>query len=168
MSAYHQFNSSSQKITFCICMHFFPQNLTFCPAVSSSDERMPQGPDEGLSPTWTPPSPLSPDPWPSEPSAPPSSHHEPAVSWTPEAAGGISHGHRPAHLALPAGWKPGEWVWAELETLTMECVCIEGKYSPKKIFAKHFSLFSTIWESSLCYFHRDWVWKVRSWFIIKD
>lgn len=79
----------------------------------SSGERMLQGSDEGLSPTWTPTPLLSPDPRPSEPSAPPS-HHEPAVPRAPEAAGGVSHGRGAAHLALPAGWKPGEWVRAAL------------------------------------------------------
>lgn len=83
--------------------------LLFVPA----DERMLQRPDEGLSPTWTP-SPSSPLPRPSEPSASPS-HHEPAVSRAPKAAGGVSNRRRPADLALPAGWKPGEWVRVQIK-----------------------------------------------------
>lgn len=115
------------------------------------------GTRRGIKPYLNPP-PL-PDPRPSEPSAPPS-HHEPAVPRPPEAAGGVSHGRCAAHLALPAGWKPGEWVRAHSETYAH----IKRN---KMMSARHFSLFSTIWETSLCNFHGDWVWKVTSWFIIK-
>lgn len=71
----------------------------------SPDERMLQGPEYGLSPTWTP----NPVLVPLSLTAPPS-HHAPAVPRAPEAAGGVTDCHRPSHLALPAGRKPGEWV----------------------------------------------------------
>ena len=125
--------------------------LSFLPTVClllfvSADERMLQRPDEGLSPTWTPspssPPPLTlpPLPRPSEPLASPS-HHEPAVSRAPKAAGGVSHGRRPAHLALPAGWKPGEWVRVQIKL----------------------PWFSPTWESTPCNYHA-----AKRWFIIRE
>lgn len=95
-----------------------------------------------LSPTPDPP----PLPRPSEPLASPS-HHEPAVSWAPKAAGGVSHGRRAAHLALPAGWKPGEWVRVQI----------------------HLWWFSPMWESTPCNYHGDSeIWKAKRWFIKRE
>lgn len=106
-----------------------------------SDQRMLQGPDEGLSPTWSPPPPFPcplPDPWPSEPSVP-LSHHESALPRAPKAAGGITHGHRPAHLALPSGWKPGKWVWDRLE---MHMLIWMGKNITQTEFCQNISHYS--------------------------
>lgn len=95
-----------------------------------------------LSPTPDPP----PLPRPSEPLASPS-HHEPAVSRAPKAAGGVSHGRRAAHLALPAGWKPGEWVRVQI----------------------HLWWFSPMWASTPCNYHGDSeIWKAKRWFIKRE
>ncbi len=89
-------------------------------------------------------------------------------SWTCCVAGAWSCWWR---LSRPSSCSPGSTCWLETWRVSMSrfetYVHIQGKNSPKSSSAKHFSLYSTIWESSLCNFHRDWVWKVKSWFIIR-
>lgn len=112
-----------------------------------------------------PPLPLPfPDPWPLTLRALSAA----IPSWTCCVAGAWSCWWR---LSRPSSCSPGSTCWLETWRVSTSrvkiYVHIRGKNSPKSSSARHFSLYGTIWESSLCNFPRDWVWKVKSWFIMK-